>query len=148
MRPRLLLVEPDAAFRLRAIGVLRESFEVTVPAPGEDVVRLCRATRPEVGCLNCGGRNRVEALRLARVLKTDVRIVPALGFYARTGEGVPSRAALESVLGDGLLAAADDPEALLAFAQALLAGAHPMPDPWPVAPPSLLRRAVSRILSR
>lgn len=119
-----------------------------MPAPGEDVVRLCRATRPEVGCLNCGGRNRVEALRLARVLKTDVRIVPALGFYARTGEGVPSRAALESVLGDGLLAAADDPEALLAFAQALLAGAHPMPDPWPVAPPSLLRRAVSRILSR
>ncbi len=148
VRPRLLLVDSDAAFRLRAIGALSERFDVTVPSPGEDVVRLARAVRPDVGCFACGGRSRVEALRLARVLKTDVRIVPSLGFYARNGESVPSRAAVEAVHVDGLLPGVEESAALLSFAEALLSGAHVMPEPWPADAPGPVRRLLTRLLGR
>lgn len=148
MRPRLLLVDSDAAFRLRAIGALRERFEVTVPGPGDDVVRLARAVRPDVGCFACGGPSRVEALRLARVLKTDVRIVPSLGFYTRGGESPPSRAAIEAVHVDGLLPGLEDPAALLSFAEALLAGERQMPDPWPTVTAGSVRRLLTRLLGR
>lgn len=112
------------------------------------MVRLARAVRPDVGCLACGGRSRVEALRLARVLKTDVRIVPSLGFYTRTGESPPSRAAVESVHVDGLLSGAEDPAALLSFAEALLSGARIMPEPWPPQAPGPVRRLLTRLLGR
>lgn len=148
MRPRLLLVDSEAAFRLRAIGALSERFDVTVPGPGDDVVRLARAVRPDVGCFACGGRSRVEALRLARVLKTDVRIVPSLGFYIRSGEGAPSRAAVESVHVDGLLPGAEDLAALVSFAEALLSGARLMPEPWPAEAPGPIRRLLTRLLGR
>ena len=148
MRPRLLLVDSEASFRQRAIGALSERLAVTVPAPGEDVVRLARAVRPDVGCFACGGRSRVEALRLARVLKTDVRIVPSLGFTLRSGEGAPSRAAVESVHVDGLLLGAEDPAALVSFVEALLSGAHVMPEPWPAEAPGSVRRLLTRLLGR
>ena len=119
MRPRLLLLEPDAAFRLGAISALREAFEVSVPEPGEDPLRFARATRPEVALLASGDRQRVEALRIARVLKTDVRAVPGLGLYARRGERGPSGPAFHDVAADGYFPELDDPAALVAFAIAL-----------------------------
>ena len=103
MRPRLLLLDADAAFRLRAIAELREAFELTVPAAGDDPLRVARAVRPDVALFAAGGRARVDALRLTRVLKTDVRVVPAIGLYARPGEELPSEAAVRAAQADGFL---------------------------------------------
>lgn len=147
MRQRLLIVDADAGFRLGAIARLREHFDASAPAPGDDVVKLARALRPEVALFAAGGRHRVEALRAARVLKTDVRVVPHLGFYSRPGEEPPPRAALEAVLVDGYVPDADA-DALAAFVAALAAGARPWPEPWPTASPGPLRRVLTRVLGR
>ncbi len=147
LRRRLLLVDPDLAFRLRAVATLSVGFDVTVPAAGDDVVRLARATRPELALFASGGRLRVDAMRVARVLKTDVRIVPTIAFYSRRGESAPPRAGLTAVLVDAYLpdAGADD---LCPFAEALVRGERPMPEPWPPDETGPFRRALTRVLGR
>ncbi|MSQ00879.1 MAG: hypothetical protein EXR71_03175 [Myxococcales bacterium] len=147
LRRRLLLVDPDLAFRLRAIATLAEEFDVTVPVAGDDIIRLARATRPELALFAAGGRLRVEAMRVTRVLKTDVRVVPTVAFYSRTGESPPPRAGLIAVMVDAYLpdAGADD---LGPFAHALGSGERPMPEPWPAVGTSRLRRALTRILGQ
>ncbi len=147
MKPRLLIVDADPAFRLRLITVLQPVFETLVPGPGDDVVKLARSARPEVALMAAGGRHRVEALRVARVLKTDVRIVPALAFYSRPGEAPPPRPAVEAVLVDGYLPDAEA-ETLAAFAAALARGEHPFPVTWPTPAAGPVRRALTRLLGR
>ncbi len=146
-RRRLLLVDPDLPFRLRAIATLAEAFEVTVPAVGDDVVRLARAVRPEVALFASGGRLRVDAMRVTRVLKTDVRVVPTIALYSRRGEALPPRPGLLAVLVDAYLPDAG-PDDLGPFAEALGRGERPWPDPWPDTDPGLLRRALTRVLGR
>lgn len=147
MRQRLLIIDADAGFRLKLITRLRDTFDASAPAPGEDVVKLARTLRPDVALFAAGGRHRVEALRVARVLKTDVRVVPHLGFYSRPGEDPPPRAAVEAVLVDGYLPDATA-DGLAAFVAALTAGAPVLPDPWPSPAPGALRRALTRVLGR
>lgn len=146
VRPRLLLHDPDAAFRLRAIGALREEFEVTAVQPGDDVIRLARALRPDVALLAAGGRARVDAIRLTRVLKTDVRVVPGMGLYTHPGEEPPTEAAVRTAQADGMLFEVSTGPPLLAFAQALARGERPLPQPWPGRSSGPLRRLVSRVL--
>lgn len=148
MRLRLLLHDPDAAFRLRGIAALRDRFEVTVAQPGDDVIRVARAVRPDVALLAAGGRARVEALRLARVLKTDVRVVPALGLYTRPGEALPSEAAVLAAHADGLLPAVVEAEALVVFAEAIARGEARLPSPWPSGHLGPVRRLLTRVLGR
>jgi hypothetical protein len=146
VRLRLLLVDPDAAFRLRGIAALRLPFDVTVPQPGDDVIRVARAVRPDVGLFAAGGRARVEALRLTRVLKTDVRVVPAIGLYGRTGEAPPPEAAVHAAHADGFLPNAEDMAAFLGFAQVLSEGRQAFPEPWPAPARGPVHRVLNRLL--
>ncbi len=148
MRPRLLLLEPDAAFRLALIAALREAFDVSVPNRDDDLLRLARALRPDVALFAAGDRQRGEAMRLSRVLKTDVRSVPALGLYTHRGERGPSAAAVKDVAADGFLPSVVEPGALLPFAVALARGEVVLPNPWPDTAPLGLRRVLTRLLGR
>jgi hypothetical protein len=145
VRPPLLLVDADAARRLRLITALCADYEVIVPAPGEDPLRLARGSRPEVCLLAVGGGARSPALRLCRVLKTDVRSVPAVGLYAPVDELGPSAAAVHAALADGYCASGDS-RAILAFTGRLRAGERPLPEPWPEPPRGPVRRALNRLL--
>lgn len=148
MRPRLLLIEPDPAFRLGAIAALRDAFDVQVPDRPDDILRLARGQRPDVALFAAGDHQRREAVRLARVLKTDVRMVPALGLYTHPGQRGPSAAAVADVGADGFLHDVDAPGALLAFALALAHGEKPIPHPWPEGRHSGLRKLLTRIAGR
>ena len=142
---RLLLVEADHTFRLRLVALLSGRFEVLVPPHGEDPLRLARATRPEVALIAAGERARGPALRLARVLKTDVRAIPALGLYTRPGEESPSAAAFASCGAEGFAGSVAEPEVLVAFLDALLRGEHPIPSPWPPVGPTRLSRLFRKL---
>jgi DNA-binding NarL/FixJ family response regulator len=146
--PRLLLVDPDTAFRLRAIALLTGRFELSIPAHGDDPLRAARTDRPDIALLAAGDRSRAAAIRLARVLKTDVRAVPAIGLYTRPGEAGPSAAAFAATGAEGFLASTDDPAALLAFAEALARGERPAPAPWPGASAGPVRRLLGKMLGR
>ncbi|MBM4366920.1 MAG: hypothetical protein FJ102_11975 [Deltaproteobacteria bacterium] len=146
MPTRLMIVDSDAATRLRLISALSADYELVVPAPGDDPLRVARSSRPDVVLIASGGGARGLALRLCRVLKTDVRTVPAIGLYARRGEDFPSAAAAVTAIADGFCLHDGDAAPLLDFARALGRGEHPVPSPWPEAPPSPLRRALTRLL--
>lgn len=148
MRPRLLLIEPDLAFRLGAIVALRGAFDVQVPDRPDDILRLARAQRPDVALFAAGNQQRREAVRLSRVLKTDVRMVPALGLYTHTGERGPSATAVLDVAADGFLHDVGEPSALLAFGLALARGERLIPHPWPEGRQTGLRKLLTRLVGR
>ncbi len=148
MRPRLLFLESDPAFRLGVIAALRDAFDIQVPDRADDILRLARAQRPDVALLAAGDRQRRETMRLTRVLKTDVRMVPALGLYTRAGETGPSAAAVLDVAADGILHHVEAPPALLPFALALGRGERMHPAVWPDGSPSPLRRLLNRLGGR
>ena len=142
--PRVLLVEADHTFRLRLVGLLSERFDLVVAPPGEDPLRHARAERPDCALLSVGARSRPAAIRLARVLKTDVRTVPLVGVYARPGEYGPSAAAFASCGADGYVAGADADD-VIRFLDALLRGERPLPVPWPANRQSVGVRLFHRI---
>lgn len=144
MRPRLLIVDQQPALRVRLVAALSADFELVVPAPGDDPLRLARSSRPDIVLLASGGGARGAALRLARVLKTDVRAVPRLGLYAVAGHDGPSEAAFTASLADGFCATADDPASVLRFAAALARGESPRPQPWPAPSGGPWRRLLER----
>lgn len=141
---RVMLVEADHTFRLRLAGILSERFELLIPPAGEDPLRLARSSRPDVALLAAGERARAQAIRLARVLKTDVRVVPRIGLYTRPGQDGPSAAAFASTGAEGF-AAAVDAEAVVTLLDAMLRGERPIPTPWPPRQRSLAARIVDRI---
>ena len=141
-----MIVDGDAAMRLRLIAALSADYELVVPSPGDDPLRVARSSRPDLVLVAAGDGARAAALRLCRVLKTDVRTVPAIGLYARHGEDFPSAAAATTALVDGFLLHAGEPEPVLAFAGALARGDRAFPSPWPDPAPSRLRRVLTRLL--
>ncbi len=146
MPTRLMIVDSDAATRLRLIAALSADYELVVPAPGDDPLRMARSSRPDIVLVAAGGGARGVALRLCRVLKTDVRTVPAIGLYARRGEEFPSAAAAATAMVDGFCLHEGDAAALLSMARALGRGERPLPTPWPDASTSSLRRVLNRLL--
>jgi len=88
---------------------------------------------------------RAAALRLCRVLKTDVRAVPWVGLYARDGEAFPSEAAFVAALADGFCLVGTEVDHLVRFASALAAGTHPRPRPWPAARTPRWKRVLDRL---
>lgn len=141
---RVLIVEADHTFRLRLVALLSERFELLVPPTGEDPLRLARSARPDLALLASGDRARGPAVRLARVLKTDVRTVPSIGLYLRPGQHGPSAAAFASTGADGF-AADVDADAVVALLDALVRGERPIPVPWPPPPRSLLGKLLGRV---
>lgn len=141
---RLLLLEADHTFRLRLVAALRERFDLAVPTPEEDPLRFARAARPDLALLAAGDRSRAQAIRLARVLKTDIRVVPAVALYCRPGEDGPSAAAFATTGADGYAADVESPEALLVLLSALERGEHPIPQPWPRPGRSVVGRLLAR----
>ena len=123
---RLLLSDPDARARLRAVAALRDDFDLVTLDPGEDAVRAVRRLRPVLMLLAMPRARMTEALRVCRVLKTDAGTPPTIGLVDRWGRlGDPDRT-LESCLGDGYLAGKATNEALVAFARALERGERPI----------------------
>ncbi len=141
---RVLLIEADHTFRLRLVGMLSERFELVVPPAGEDPLRLARSSRPDIALIAAGERARPQAIRLARVLKTDVRAVPRIGLYIRPEQDGPSAAAFASTGAEGF-AANVDADAVVALLDALLRGERPLPTPWPRPQRSLAARIVERL---
>lgn len=145
MRLRLSIVDNDAALRLRLIAALSADYELVVPAPGDDPLKVARSSRPDIVLIASGGGARAAALRLCRVLKTDVRAVPWVGLYARDGEAFPSEAAFVAALADGFCLVGTEVDHLVRFASALAAGTHPRPRPWPAARTPRWKRVLDRL---
>ena len=145
MRLRLSIVDDDTARRLRLIAALSAAYELVVPSPGDDPLKVARASRPDIVLIASGGGARAGALRLCRVLKTDVRAVPWVGLYAREGEEFPSEAAFVAALADGFCLVGAEADPVTRLAAALAAGERPRPAPWPVARTPRWKRVLDRL---
>lgn len=123
---RLLLSDPDARVRLRAVAVLRDEFDLVTLEPGEDVIRAVRRLRPALMLLAMPRARMTEALRVCLSLKTDAGTPPLIGLVDRWKRlGDPQRT-LETCLGDGYLGGRASGDELLAFARALGDGVRPV----------------------
>lgn len=118
----LLVSDPDARARLRAVAALRDSFEVATLGPGEDPVRAVRRLKPPLVLLAAPRARMSEALRTCHAIKTGAGTPPTVGVVDRWRRlGDPPRA-LRECLGDGYLGGKYAPADLLEFASRLRAG--------------------------
>ncbi len=125
-RPGVVVADPDARSRVRAMNALAEAFEVESPPPGEPLARTVRRLQPAIVLLAMPRNRMNEALRTCRRLKTEPRHHPVVGLLDRWARLDDPEAALDRCLGDGYLAGRAGPEDYLAFARALARGERPV----------------------
>jgi DNA-binding response OmpR family regulator len=125
-RPALLVADRDPRSRLRLVSALRDDWQVGTPAPGEELVRLCRKERPAVVLLRVGRGPLQDTLRTCRVLKTEAGRTPLVGLVDPARRLRDPAQALEGCAGDGYLGGAVDDDAVRAFVTALANGERPI----------------------
>lgn len=125
MRPRLLLVDDDATWRLRLVGPLSVTFDVVPVGRGEDPVKAARQSRPDLAVLAVHHARPESTLRLSRVLRTDVRPVARIALYDDRPPAFRIHEVQNNGVVDGYIAPVERPEEVVALAEAVWRGEHP-----------------------
>ncbi len=118
--PLIVVVDDDPRGRLRAVSALHERYEVLVPEPGEELLRVVRRVRPAAVLLAMSRGRASVIFRLCRALKTDGRDPPAVGLIDRWNRLEDPSASLTSCLGDGYLGGQLAPEEIRRWAGRLI----------------------------
>lgn len=120
-RIRVMLVDPDPMRRLALVAALREVYAVQPVEEGRDLLREVRARRPELVLIATDAARLNEALRSARVLRSDP--TPPLLGLVHSGRRAPSAdELLERSSASGLYLGPPEPARLVAWVGRLLAG--------------------------
>jgi hypothetical protein len=122
----VLVADPDARGRLRAVSALRGTTEVLIPEPGELVIRAVRRLRPDVVLVAMPRARMREALRTARTIKTDGATPARVGLMDRWRRLKDPDETLRSCLANGYLGGKADSGAIVAFTRALSDGGRPI----------------------
>jgi DNA-binding NarL/FixJ family response regulator len=124
VKTRLLLVDTDTRSRLSLAARLAEHYSVISCGPGEDALKLARQHQPSLALVVLPDGAGDEALRLCRMLKTDLSPVRWVGLRARGG--APQVETLQSLwLVDGYLGAEASDSALLQLLAEMQRGEKP-----------------------
>lgn len=122
----VLVADPDARARLKAVAALRGSFEVTTLDAGEEIVRGVRRLRPDLVLLAMPRARMNEALRSCRTVKTDGGHPPIVGLVDRWRRVTDADNTLAACKADGYLGGKAEADDFLAFALSLDAGERPV----------------------
>ena len=125
MKPRLLLVDEDATWRLRLVGALSSSFEVFPVSHGDDPVKLARLHRPDIALIAVHHTRPEASLRLCRILRTDVRPIGKLALYDDRLPFFRIHEVQNQGIVDGYLAPVTTGEEVVELAAAVWRGEHP-----------------------
>ncbi len=125
--PTLLVWEPDARIRLRALAALRGVVTLVVAEdPDESPLRLVRRLRPDTLLLALGRGRLAPGLALCQRICTDAGRVPRIGLTDRWSRLRDPAAALATCGAEGYLGGVADDAALVAFVGELNAGRKPV----------------------
>ena len=140
---RLLLIDEDPRQRLLLTAFLSPHYQVEGPGPGEDPLKAARVIRPDLALLSLHRHRPDAALKLCRLLKTDLSPVRWVGIYG-SGSGPPPEEVLGPWMADGYLGGPPNAPRLLQFLEAMGRGDQPCISP-PPPPSGWLRQWVHRL---